>query len=161
ERFRLDLYGPIARKWPDKRTRPVKLINSNGFERIEFDNGSVLAILSPDGDAIRSGAYDTLVLAQSGEASPEPWEDVVAAVVPPFDTRGDDAQLILAGTGGKYRTGSYFWKTLHDPDAGRIRYGVPDDVNPAELDSWQAGAGRLIEQLHPGLDGLTRLSKIE
>jgi hypothetical protein len=160
ERFRIDIFGPIARRWSDAKTRPVKLINSNGFERVEFHNGSVLAILSPEGDAVRSGAYDTLVLDEAGEAEPAKWADIVAAVVPSFDTRGPEAQLILAGTGGRYRIGSYFWKTLHDPDAGRLRYGVPDDVATSTIETWDGGAGALIEQLHPGLDGLTSLAKI-
>jgi hypothetical protein len=160
ERFRLDIYGPIVRQWHDKKLRPVNLINSNGFERVEFDNGSVLAILSPDGDAIRSGAYDTLVLDESGEAEPDKWDDVIAAIVPAFDTRGADAQLILAGTAGDYREGSYYWKVLHDPDAGIIRYGVPDDVDPATMASWDGGVGDLITAIHPGLDGLTSIGKI-
>lgn len=160
ERFRLDIYQPIVRKWPDAKTRPVKVINSNGFERVEFPNGSVLAILSPEGDAVRSGAYDTLVLDEAGEAEPDKWDDIVASVVPAFDTRGPDAQLILAGTGGRYRDGSYFWKTLHDPDAGRLRYGVPDDVDVELFRTWDDGAEDLIEPIHPGLDGLTTFDRI-
>lgn len=160
ERFRLDVFSPVARKWPDPKTRPVKLINSNGFERVEFDNGSVLAILSPEGDAIRSGAYDTLVLDEAGEADPDKWADVIASVLPSFDTRGPSAQLIVAGTGGNYREGSYFWKTLHDEKAGRLRYGVPDDIEESTLQAW-ATVEPLINQIHPGLDGLTDLETIE
>jgi hypothetical protein len=160
ERFRLDIYGPIVRQWHDKKTRPVNLINSNGFERVEFHNGSVLAILSPDGDAIRSGAYDTLVLDESGEAEPDKWEDVIAAIVPAFDTRGDDAQLILAGTAGDYRDGSYYWKVLHDADAGVLRYGVPDGIGLERMVSWD-DVGPLISSIHPGLDGLTSIEKIK
>src|SRR5690606_12099466 len=101
--------GPVTRKWPDPKTRPVKIINSNGFERVEFHNGSVLAILSPEGDAIRSGGYDLLVLDEGGEPEADKWQPVTAAVVPAFDTRGPGSQLVIAGTAGKYREGSYFW----------------------------------------------------
>ena len=161
ERFRLDLFGPISRQWPDPKTRPVKLINSNGFERVEFPhNGSVLAILSPEGDAIRSGAYDTLVLDEGGEANPDKWADVIASVLPAFDTRGPSAQLIIAGTGGHYRDGSYFWKTLHDNNAGRLRYGVDDDIDEKQLEDWST-VGPIIDRIHPGLDGLTTLEIIE
>lgn len=160
ERFALDVRDPIRRKWRDVKTRPVKLMDGKGGKGIEFDNGSRLSILAPKGEDVRSGAYDTLVLDEAGEAEPEDWDDVVAAVIPSFDTR-PGAQLILAGTGGKYRTGSYFWKTLHDETAGRLRYGVPDDIDADLLESWSAGAGRLIEDLHPGLDGLTTLDRIE
>jgi hypothetical protein len=160
ERFRLDIYAPINRQWHDKKQRPVNLISSNGSERVEFPNGSVLAFLSPDGDAIRSGAYDTLVLDEAGEAEPDKWEDVISAIVPAFDTRGDDAQLILAGTAGDYRDGSYFWDKLHDPGAGRVRYGVPDDIDLTTLATWDGGVGDLITSIHPGLDGLTNIDKI-
>lgn len=160
ERFRLDVFGPISRQWPDPKTRPVKLINSNGFERVEFDNGSVLAILSPEGDAIRSGAYDTLVLDEGGEADPVKWGDVIASVLPSFDTRGAGAQLVIAGTGGKYREGSYFWSALHSDKAGILRFGVHDDIDESELQNWEK-VGPIVDRIHPGLDGLTTLETIE
>lgn len=162
ERFNLDVRDPITRRWPIKQnglSGPVKIEDGKGGKGLAFPNGSKLAILAPKGDDVRSGAYDVLVLDEGGEPEPEDWDDVVGAVVPSFDTR-EDSQLIYAGTGGKYRTGSHFWKTLHDPKAGRIRYGVPDDQDPTELDSWEAGAGALIERLHPGLDGLTTIDII-
>lgn len=161
ERFRLDLVSPIELQWPDPKTRPVKLINSNGFERVEFHNKSVLAILSPEGDAIRSGAYDTLVLDEAGEAEPDKWAIVVGAILPAFDTRGPHAQLIEAGTGGKYRDGSHFWMTLHNDRAGRLRYGVPDDADPTTFARWDDGAGPILDRIHPGLDGLTTIDLIE
>jgi hypothetical protein len=160
ERFRLDVFGPISRQWPDPKSRPVKLINSNGFERVEFSNGSVLAILSPEGDAIRSGAYDTLVLDEGGEADPDKWADVIASVLPSFDTRGPGAQLIVAGTGGHYREGSFFWKVLHNDKAGRLRYGVHDDIEESQLQTWET-VEALIDRIHPGLDGLTTHEIIE
>lgn len=163
ERFKLDVRDSIVRKWRDKtvreKTMGVKLTEGNGNLGIEFANGSKLAILSPNGDDVRSGAYDILVLDESGEAEPEMWDDIVGAVVPSFDTR-PGAQLVYAGTGGKYRDGSHFWATLHDPTAGRIRYGVPDDMIEKTLETWEGGAGELIERLHPGLDGITNLATI-
>lgn len=160
ERFKLDVRDPITRKWKDKRDRPIKLNESNGSMGIEFPNGSKLAILTPNGDDVRSGAYDVLVMDEAGEPEPEVWDDIVGAVVPSFDTR-PGAQLVYAGTGGLYRDGSHFWDTLHNPSAGRIRYGVPDDIDEKLLETWEAGAGELIERLHPGLDGLTTLDRIE
>lgn len=160
ERFKLDVRDPIRRKWRNPKEMPLKLTDGNGNLGVEFENGSKLAVLSPNGDDVRSGAYDILVMDEAGEAEPETWEDIVGAVVPSFDTR-PGGQIVYAGTGGKYREGSHFWATLHKPEAGRIRYGVPDDIDEALLQSWEAGAGRLAEQLHPGLDGLTKLSIIE
>lgn len=163
KRFELDVRDPISRKWRDVRRRwdehGVKLKDGKGGKGIQFANGSNLDILAPKGDEVRSGAYDTLVLDESGEAEPDEWADIVSSVIPSFDTR-PGAQIILAGTSGRYRTGSYFWKVLHDPDAGRLRYGVPDDIDPATLDEW-ATVGPLIEKLHPGLDGLTTSARIQ
>ncbi|WP_288783768.1 hypothetical protein [uncultured Microbacterium sp.] len=162
KRFELDVRDPISRKWRDKRVREnehgVKLKDGKGGKGVAFENGSNLDILAPKGDEVRSGAYDTLVLDEAGEAEPDEWADIVSSVIPAFDTR-PGAQIILAGTAGRYRTGSYFWKTLHDPDAGRIRYGVPDDIDPALLEDWDT-VGPLIDKLHPGLDGLTTLDRI-
>lgn len=166
ERYRLDIYGPIVRQWPDPETRPVKVIRSNGSERVEFSNGSNLAVLSPDGDAIRSGAFDTLLLDEGGEASIERWEDVISAVLPSFDTR-PDGQLVLAGTAGDYREGSEFWATLNSPTAGVINYSLPDDIDPEELEAWEpdeahplARARELTEKMHPGIGTLTTLDRI-
>lgn len=162
KRFDIDVRDPIQRKWRVKvrgLNGPVKIEDGKGGKGLAFPNGSLLSVLTPKGDDIRSGAYDTLVMDEGGEPEVEMWQDIVSAVVPTFDTR-EGSQLIYAGTGGQYRTGSHFWKTLHDDKAGRIRYGVPDDQDPSELDSWEAGAGALIEGLHPGLDGLTTLDVI-
>jgi hypothetical protein len=159
ERYRLDVYGPIIRQWPDEETRPVKVIRSNGNERVEFPNGSNLAVLSPEGDAIRSGAYDSLLLDEGGEASPERWEDVISAVIPSFDTR-PEGQLILAGTAGGYRDGSTFWDTLTDEGAGRLNFSAPDDLDPEALADWDA-VRPLALQVHPGIGTLTTLERIE
>jgi hypothetical protein len=172
ERYRIDVYGPIVRKWPDPDTRPVKVYKGNGTERVEFSNpsgdGSVLAILSPDGEAFRSGAYDTLVADEGGAASIEMGEDITSAVLPAFDTR-PDGQFIVAGTAAKYRDGNILWDTLNDPKAGKLRYTVPDTVDPEELEAWEADdehpkarVREIIERMHPGVDsGLTTLEKIE
>lgn len=159
ERYRLDVYGPIIRQWPDEETRPVKVIRSNGNERVEFPNGSNLAVLSPEGDAIRSGSYDSLLLDEGGEASPERWEDVIGAVIPSFDTR-EEGQLILAGTAGDYRDGSTFWDMLNAPDAGRLNFSAPDDLDPELLEDWEH-VRPLVLGLHPGIGNLTTLARIE
>lgn len=159
ERFDLDVRNPIRTAWKDPKVRPVKLLDGKGAKGVEFPNGSKLSIVAPKGDDIRSGAYDTVVMDEGGEPEPEDWDDIVGAVIPSFDTR-EGSQIIYAGTGGKYRDGSNFWATLHNEKAGRIRYGVPDDVDEKLLESWDAGAGKLIEHLHPGLDGLTSLEVI-
>lgn len=169
KRFELDVRDPISRKWRDKRVRAnergergdehgVNLKDGKGGKGVAFTNGSNLDVLAPKGDEVRSGAYDTLVLDEGGEAEPDEWADLTAALIPTFDTR-PGAQVVVAGTAGKYRTGSWFWKLLHDPDGGRLRYGVPDDIDPALLDDW-ATVGPLVDKLHPGLDGLTTFDRM-
>lgn len=167
ERYRLDVYGPIVRRWPDETTRPVKLYKGNGTERVEFDNGSVLAVLSPDGEAFRSGAYDTLLVDEGGEASPSMGDDIQSAVLPAFDTR-PDGQFIVAGTAAKFRETNILWDTLNDPAAAVLRFTVPDSVSDEELAAWEpddehpeACVRKLIEGMHPGVGTLTTLDRIE
>lgn len=169
ERYRIDVYGPITRKWPDPDTRPVKVYKGNGTERVEFPaTSSVLAILSPDGEAFRSGAYDTLLADEGGEATPEMGDDITAAVLPAFDTR-PDGQFITAGTAARYRDGNILHDTLADPKAGRLRYTVRDDVTAEMLEAWEpddehpeACVRELVESMHPGVaSGLTTIEKIE
>lgn len=177
ERFRLDVYGPISRRWPKTTDgnghaygvdAPVKLYKGNGTERVEFENGSILGILSPDGEAFRSGAYDTLLADEGGEATAEMGDDITSAVLPAFDTR-PDGQFITAGTAAKFREGNILYDTLTDPKAGRLRYTARDDVSAEQLEAWEpdeehpdACVRELIETMHPGVvSGLTTLEKIE
>lgn len=159
KRFELDVRDPISVAWPDPHTRPVKLRDGKGGKGIDFSNYSKLDVLAPKGEEVRSGAYDLMIIDESGEADPVMWDDVTGAVLPSFDTR-PGAQAILAGTAAKYRTGGHFWRSLHDEKAARLRYGVPDDIDPADLEFWDVVEG-LIRDLHPGLDGLTNMDAIE
>lgn len=167
ERYRIDVYSPITRRWPDEDTRPVKVYKSNGSERVEFTNGSLLSILSPDADAFTSGAYDTILVDEGGKATPEMGVDIETAVLPTFDTR-PEGQYIVAGTAGEYREGNMLWEVLENPDAGILRYTVTDTVTDEEMAAWEpsedhpyARVRELIEGMHPGLSsGLTTLEKI-
>jgi hypothetical protein len=168
ERYRLDVYTPVVKQWPSEDTRPIKVYKGNGKEHVEFANGSWLGILSPDGDAFRSGAYDTLVADEGGAAKVEMADDVKSAVIPAFDTR-PGSQFIVAGTAAKYRDGNPLWDLLNDPKAGKVRFTVADSVTDEQLSAWEpeedhpeARVRELIEQMHPGVDsGLTTLAKIE
>lgn len=161
ERYRLDIYGPLVRMYPDADTRPMRVYRGNGTERVEFPNGSLLSVLSPDGDAFRSGAYDTLLADEGGEASPEMGSEIVSSVLPSFDTR-PGGQFIVAGTVARYRQGSILWETITDPEAGVIRYTVPDSVTSDELADWEpseahpaANVRALMLACHPGIGTLT------
>ncbi|MEX1079811.1 MAG: hypothetical protein WED09_11960 [Homoserinimonas sp.] len=166
ERFMLDIYGPIVRQWPEEKERPVALYKGNGGWRVEFKNGSVMHVLSPDGEAFRSAAYDTLLVDEGGEASPAMGEDIQSAVLPAFDTR-PDGQFIVAGTAAKFRETNLLWDTINDPDSGVLRFTVPDSVSDEELAGWEpseehpeARVRELIEGMHPGVGTLTTLDRI-
>lgn len=168
ERYRVDVYGPITRRWPDPDTRPVKVYKGNGTERVEFPNGSVLSVLSPDGDAFRSGAYDTLLVDEGGEASVEMGDDIVSSVLPSFDTR-PNGQIVVAGTAADFREGNILWDMLNDPRSGRLSYTVADSVTDEQLAAWlpsdehpEACVRDLVLAMHPGVhSGLTTIDKIE
>ena len=168
ERYRQDIYTPIVRQWPDEATRPVKVYKGNGTERVEFPaTSSVFTAYSPEGEAFRSGAYDSILVDESGVASVDLGLEIKTAVLPTFDTR-DDAQFIFAGTAAKFRAGNILWDMLHNPKAGRLRYTVPDGIDPEELESWEpteetprGHVRELVEGMHPGLQGLTTLDRIE
>ncbi|MGV8851719.1 MAG: hypothetical protein ACOH1M_04015 [Rhodoglobus sp.] len=168
ERYRVDVYGPITRRWPDPDTRPVKVYKGNGTERVEFPNGSVLSVLSPDGDAFRSGAYDTLLVDEGGQASDEMGDDIVSSVLPAFDTR-PNGQFIVAGTAADFREGNILWDMLTDPRSGKLSFAVADTVTDEQLAGWEpsdehpeACVRDLVLAMHPGVhSGLTTLEKIE
>jgi hypothetical protein len=167
ERYRLDVYGPITRRWPDPDNRPVKVYKGNGTERVEFGHGSLFSVLSPDGDAFRSGAYDTLLVDESGEASEDLGSEIKSAVLPSFDTR-PEGQLIFAGTAAKFREGNVLWDSLHNPVAAVLRFSAPDTTTDEQLADWEptednpeACVRALIEACHPGIGTLTTLERIE
>src|SRR5690606_10318911 len=62
KRFELDVRNPITRHWRDAKYRPVKVRDGKGAKGIDFPNGSVLDVLAPKGEEVRSGAYDVMVL---------------------------------------------------------------------------------------------------
>lgn len=165
-RFRQDVMKPLERLFPDPKNRPFRLYWSNGGERVEFPHGSYIAALSPDGDSFRSDAYDALLIDEGGEANPDLGADILSAVLPTFDTR-PGAQLVIAGTAAKYRSGNILWDALNNPKAGVLRYTVPDTVTDDQLAAWEptedhpeACVKTLVETSHPGVGTLTTLEDI-
>lgn len=163
DRFKKDIAPVLERLYPDAKNRPFKIVYAGGQERIVFDNGSIFQILPPKGENFRSDAFDLIILDEAGEADPEMGEDLLAGVLPTFDTR-PDAQLIIAGTAAKYRDGNLLWDALVDGRAGLnqtgiLEYAAPDDTTDEELDDWD-----IVEQLvllcHPGINTLTTLATI-
>lgn len=161
-RFRKDIVSELRRQWPDEASRPFKIYMSGGAERIEFDNGSVFEVFPPEGEKFRSDAYDLIILDEAGEASPAMGEDLLAGVLPTFDTR-PDAQLIVAGTAANYRAGNLLWDYLvggREKTNGIIEYAAPDSTTEEELNDW-ATVKKLALKAHPGVNTLTTLKVIQ
>lgn len=168
DRFREDIVKHIVKLWPDKRTRPISVGLSKGGEMLEFrDTGSLLKVGTPNGDMFRSGGFDLAFGDEAGEADVEQGADVTRAVIPTMDTK-PGAQFVLAGTGAKWRTEQLLWDNLHDVDAAVAWHGIPENIDRAQLVSWEpdlphpktgATGGRMrewIEATHPGM-GFTTL----
>ena len=169
QRFREDIVKHLDKLWPERSKSPVAIGLSKGGEQLLFrDTGSLLLVGTPNGDMFRSGGFDMAFGDEGGEADVEQGEDVNRAVIPTMDTK-PGAQFVLAGTGQKWRKGQLLWESLHDDDAAVLWHGIPENIDRAELVSWEpdlphprtgATGGRMrewIERTHPGL-GFTTLT---
>lgn len=167
ERFKLDMVRPIERLYPDPKQRPLKIELGKGYEGISWKNGSRLGVYTPNGDGFRSGGFDFALIDEAGEAEPEDGADITVSVLPTMDTK-IGAQVVNAGTGGKYRAGNLLWDTVTDPNAGVIWHGIPETTDPEELDAWEpspeaprARMRELIEIAHPGVGWTTPVDAVE
>lgn len=168
ERFKKDMAAPLSRLYPDPRQRPFKIELSKGSEGLVWPNtGSYFNVYAPNGDGFRSNAFDAAWIDEGGEAEIAMGEDLTAAIRPTLHTRAD-AQLIVSGTAGTYRAGQLLWDALNDPRAAVLRHGIPDDVDPEELEDWEpsdehprARVRELVELSHPGIGWTTPLEAIE
>lgn len=76
-----------------------RLLLSNGSERIEFANRSLIRAVPPKPGVFRSKPADRVFIDEGGEISAALSRSLMAAIMPLFDTR-PDAQLIVSGTPG-------------------------------------------------------------
>lgn len=138
---------------------------SNGRERIEFANGSVIWVVAPNAAAFRSEAADTELFDEAGELDPAKSEDLLAGALPLLDTR-PMGQAIIAGTPAKARAG-LLWDTLEEgrrgePSTGIVDYSVRDDESLVTVDD--DGEVHLDEdvlrRVHPGIGTLTTMAKM-
>lgn len=164
DRFLKDIAPALERAYPDEATRPFKIRRSTGSERITFDNGSIFQVLTPSGEAFRSDAFDCILIDEAGEASAALTEDLITGALPTFDTR-PHAQLIVAGTAAKFRTGNLLWDTLEDgrkggTGTGIVEYAAPDYTTVDDLETWEQ-ALPIVRAAHPGIGTLTTEKAIE
>lgn len=146
-----------------------KLYWSNGEERIEWTNGSGIWVVPPDPGAFRSEAADDLLFDEAGELSLEESEELLAGALPLTDTR-PMGQAIITGTPSAVRSG-LLWDHLErgrdrrDRRVGILDYSIRDDepsvLYPEGEDGPPVLNRRILRRVHPGIDTLTTLRKIE
>lgn len=172
DRYMKDVVPILEKTHPVKATRPFKLLTANGFERIVFENGSVLVITGPNPDDYRSEAFDVIVLDEGGELEAERGADVLGAALPTMDTR-PGAMLVASGTAGEFAKGNVLYDRLvpgrrGDPRYGILEYAAPEATTDLELEAWEpddehpeARVRELVELTHPGVaSGLTTMADV-
>lgn len=141
----------------------MRVLRNGGREKLEFANGSVIVVVPPTPAAVRSKAADDIVIDEAGEFDGAKGEEFMNGVLPLMDTRGERAQLIIAGTPGKMRVGM-FWELLEagrkgdDDYMGILDYSASDEdyatLNPIEWDKLtpdeQEWERELWRRVHPG-----------
>lgn len=173
ERFRQDIVAHLQKLYPDPKSAPFTINFGKGTEHVWFKStGAYLNVYTPNGDGFRSGGFDFALVDEAMAADIEQAADITRAVIPTMDTK-PGAQFVLAGTGAKWRTGNMLWDALHDPDAGVAWHGIPDQIDPAELASWEphlehpltrATGGRMrehIELAHIGVGFTTPIEAVK
>jgi hypothetical protein len=125
----------------------MRLLRNSGREKIEFSNGSVVWCVPPSAGAVRSRAGDLIVIDEAGEFEGDTGAAFLQGVLPLMDTRGELAQIVVAGTPGADRSGM-FWDVLEEgrsgeePDTGVLDYSMADGEDPEDRDVWM--------RVHPG-----------
>jgi hypothetical protein len=137
-----------------------KIVRGAGQERIEFPGGGFVQWLSSIDD-LRGEAFDLIVLDEAGEADEQKVQDTLAAALPTLDTR-PGAQIVAAGTAGKFRSGNLLWDWLSLARAGRggiVEYAIPDTVQDEDFETWEQ-VEPLIMAAHPGIGTLTTAAAV-
>lgn len=152
-------HGSILEARGYRENETLRLYRNGGREKIEFHNGSRIWVVPPEAGAVRSAAADDIVIDEAGEHEGQKGTAFLDAVRPLQDTRGPLAQLIIAGTPGRTRSGM-FWETLQvgrskaDRDLGIVDFSARDDEDPDDRRVWR--------RVHPGpSSGLTPMKVLE
>lgn len=169
--------GKAARQWFGREAMPQldrsaavgefalrwRIFRAAGMERVEFDNGSVLAVLGPNGDEFRGSEFTDIVIDEAQELDAETGDDILSAVLPTMDTN-PNAMLVLAGTAGQRREGNVLWAQLERGrrgEGGILEYAVPQTLAVEDFADWEQVAPLLLQH-HPGLaSGMTTLEILQ
>lgn len=161
-RFLKDVVPVLERKYPDKSSRPFKIVKSAGQERVEFfQSGGMVCWLSSIDDLIGE-AFDMVILDEASKADAEKAEETLSAALPTLDTR-PDAQIVVAGTAGEFRTGNLLWNWLEDGHAGEagiLEYCAPEHTTIEDIESWETTLPLVLEA-HPGIGTLTTIERVQ
>jgi hypothetical protein len=157
---KLERWDPCARPSrsnPDGCQREhvhYRVYRSNGGERIEWSNGATLDVNPPDPESYRGDEYDLIVADEAQEMDDdEQADEFLGGINPTMDTI-PTAQLVVAGTAGKKRSG-LLWSSLEKGRHGAwgiLEYAAPDHADPTDEATWLAA--------HPGIGTLTTLEVI-
>jgi hypothetical protein len=144
-----------------------RIYRSNGGERIEWENGSVFMVLPPDPEAYRGEEFHLIILDEGQEITdPDVAAELLGGIQPTMDTV-PEAQLIVAGTAGKVRSG-LLWDALVKGRAGKwaiLEYAATESaeavvIDPRHPDREPALNVETVLAAHPGIGTLTTLEVI-
>lgn len=149
-RFLKDV-APMVDRYGDDR---VQTYRGAGQERLEWHDTDSGVFWLNTVDDIRSERFDVVLIDEAGEPDSEKVADINDAVRFVMDTVTDGAQLIVAGTAGRYREGNLLWQALQREGGGLLHYGMPDGTTVDDVSTW-AQARELLLLAHPGIGTLT------
>lgn len=152
-RFLRDVAPAIERLYPDRATRPLRIMRGAGQERIEFnESGGSVSWLSTEDD-LRGEAFDLVILDEGGEAPADKAESVLGAALPTLLTR-PGSQIVVVGTAGDYDVGNLLhdWLAQARTEGGMgvVDYSSPRTLTVEDIATWEQ-ARELVLALHPGI----------
>jgi len=129
----------------------LHLRRSNGSESIQWrGNGSIIRLLPPDGDAMRSFASDLAVVDEAREFTLLQGEDFEAAAFPTQATGRGGQFWIVSNAGDMSAAWLRKWRdigraSIADPESRTcyVEYAAPEGADLDDESTWQAA--------HPGL----------
>jgi hypothetical protein len=135
--------------------RYLGLRRSNGSESIQWRrNRSIVRLLPPDGDAMRSFASDLAFVDEAREFSLLQGEDFEAAAFPTQATGHGGQFWIVSNAGDMSAAWLRKWRdigraSVDDPDSQvcYLEYGAPDGAelgDPAQWPAWHPGLGHHV-----------------
>jgi phage terminase large subunit-like protein len=152
---------PMLGRMPEGFRDRFKITAGNGREAVTWKrtNSSVRWAGTPAD--LRGEAFDLVIIDESGEPDAKKADDLRAAALPTLDTR-PGAQLVWAGTAGRYRDGNALWSGLEVGRKGLggiVEYAMPTDTTIDDIATWEQ-TEPLVRLAHPGINTLTTIEAV-